>query len=90
MGMRDQSWCNDCGESITYTEDEEACCGDCEKERAMDFIEGMIRYIENQKNELEHRLTLQDGADSIVPYLEGAIEYTDLILLEIKDRYQNA
>lgn len=90
MGMRDESWCAGCGCSISYTDDETAQCGTCERDDAMYFIEGMIRYIENQKNELEERLTIADGADSIVPYLEGAIEYTDVILLEIKDRYVNA
>jgi hypothetical protein len=89
MGMRDESWCDMCGTSLPYSEDD-VTCGPCEKETAIDFIERMIRYIENQKNELEHRLTLADGADSIYPYLEGAIEYTDIILLEIQDRYQNA
>ena len=90
MGMRDESWCAGCGCSITYTEDEYAQCGTCEKDDAINFIESIIRYVENQKNELEHRLTLADGADSIYPYLEGAVETADLILLEIKDRYQNA
>jgi hypothetical protein len=88
--MRDESWCAGCGCSITYTEDEYAQCGTCEKDDAMFFIEGVIRYVENLKNELEERLTIADGADSITPYLEGAVEYTDLILLEIKDRYANA
>lgn len=90
MGMRDESWCSGCGCSIPFVEDENSQCGTCERDDAIWFIEGVLRYIENQKNELEERLTLADGADSIVPYLEGAIEYTDLILLEIKDRYQNA
>jgi len=90
MGMRDESWCAGCGCSITYTDNEDAQCGTCERDDAIYFIEGIIRYIENTKNELEERLTLADGADSIYPYLEGAVEYVDLILSEVKDRYQNA
>jgi hypothetical protein len=90
MGMRDESWCAGCGCSIPYTEDETTQCGPCEREDAIRLVEGMLYYIENLKNELEERLTNADGADSIYPYLEGAVEYTDLILLEMKDRYQNA
>jgi hypothetical protein len=90
MGMYDESWCNSCGCSVPYSEDEYVCCGPCERETAVDLIEGIIRYTENLKNELEERLTTVDGADTIYHYLEGAVEYTDLILLEMKDRYQNA
>lgn len=90
MGMRDESWCAGCGCSITYTEDETAQCGTCERDDAIGFIEGIINYIENEKNELEERLQLADGADPVYNYLEGAVEYVDLILLEVKDRYQNA
>ena len=90
MGMRDESWCAGCGGHIQFTEDEDAMCGACEKDIAIDFIEGVIRYVENTKNELEERLQFADGADPVYNYLEGAVEYTDLILLEIKDRYQNA
>lgn len=88
--MYDNSWCAGCGCSINYTEDDTAQCGTCERDDAIDFIEGVIRYIENEKNELEERLTNCDGADTIYHYLEGAVEYVDLILMEVKDRYQNA
>jgi hypothetical protein len=89
MGMRDESWCDSCGTSLPYSE-EDVTCGPCEKEVAIDLFESIIRYVENTKNELEERLQLADGADPVYNYLEGAVEYTDLILLEIKDKYQNA
>lgn len=89
MGMRDESWCNDCGEGITFTEDEEALCGECATDRGIEMIESIIRYIENQKNEFEHRLELADGADSVYHYLEGCVETSDLFLHKVKDLYQN-
>lgn len=89
MGMRDESWCNFCGAGMHYTEDEDAICGECAIEQGTDVIEAIIRYIENHKNELEHRLELADGADSLYHYLEGAVETSDLILDKVKDLYQN-
>lgn len=46
----------------------------------MDSIEDLLLYIENHKNELEEELQNQDGPDSMVPYLEGAIEAYEHIL----------
>lgn len=46
----------------------------------MQTIEDLCLYIENHKNELEEQLQNEDGADSIVPYLEGAIEAYEHIL----------
>jgi hypothetical protein len=43
-------------------------------------MEEFLIYIENHRNELEERLSLQDGADSICYYLEGAIECCDHLL----------
>lgn len=46
----------------------------------VDNIEDLLLYIENHKNELEEELQNQDGHDSMVPYLEGAIEAYEHIL----------
>ena len=46
----------------------------------MEEFEEFLIYIENHKNELEERLSLQDGADSICYYLEGAIECSEHLL----------
>lgn len=46
----------------------------------MNNLEEFLFYIENHKNELEHRLELQDGADPICDYLEGAIELSEHLL----------
>lgn len=88
MGMRDQSWCASCGCGIMYTENEDAMCGDCATEIGTEFAETIIRYITNLKNELEHRLELADGADSLYPYLEGAVETADTILEKAQDLYR--
>jgi len=47
---------------------------------AGEIMEEFLIYIENHRNELEERLSLQDGADSICYYLEGAIECCDHLL----------
>lgn len=46
----------------------------------VDKLEEFLIYIENHKNELEERLSLEDGADSICDYLEGAIELSTHLL----------
>ena len=43
-------------------------------------LEELLIWVENHKNELEERLSEEDGADSICDYLEGAIECMDVIL----------
>lgn len=89
MGMRDESWCADCGAGMHYTDNEDAICGECAIDRGTEAIESIIRYLENQKNEFEHRLELADGADSVYHYLEGCVETSDLILHKVKEVYQN-
>lgn len=53
----------------------------------MNLIEDILLYIENNKNSLEDQLQNEDGADSIVPYLEGAIEVSEHYLLKFQEMY---
>jgi hypothetical protein len=89
MGIKDESWCASCGEGMNYTEDENANCGTCEKDYAITLVEGMIRYVENLKNELEEKFSVAGGRDTN-DYLEGAVETATEIHAELVDRYQNA
>jgi hypothetical protein len=91
MGMQDESWCASCGEGMHYTPDEDANCGKCEKDFAIDFIETQIAYMANHLEGLEQALQDMGDSDSFqVFYLEGAIEATDHLLSQLKDKYQNA
>jgi hypothetical protein len=91
MGMMDESWCASCGVGMRYTEDENAECGKCEKETAVNFIESFIAYMTNHLAGLEETLTNQPESEgSQIDYLEGAIEATDHLLAKLVDRYQNA
>lgn len=49
---------------------------------SMDNLEELLIWIENHKNDLEEQLSLEDGADSICNYLEGAIECMEVILMK--------
>ena len=44
MGMHDESWCDACGTSLPYSEDD-VTGGNCEKEFAIDFIESFLNYL---------------------------------------------
>ena len=99
MGMRDESWCCQCGGSITYTENENAMCGDCATEIGTDYAEGLILFIENKLNEHEQELSdifakvdSQNGQfdkddSSMQDYHEGAIEALAIVLDKAKDMY---
>jgi len=72
MGMYDESWCASCGAGMHYTADESAECGTCAQAHPNKLI-NLIEYIKIHAISLEQDLENEDGADSIVPYLEGAI-----------------
>lgn len=46
MGMRDESWCNGCGTSVPYTEDDQAYCGECANDYAQQTPQKLIKLIE--------------------------------------------
>lgn len=98
MGMHDESWCDACGTSLPYSEDD-VTCGSCEKEFAIDFIESFLNYLSKYVKDLikvskeatDDNVSLNDDeyfeSDE---YYRGAIESGREILLELEDRYRNA
>jgi arabinogalactan endo-1,4-beta-galactosidase len=99
MGMRDESWCCQCGCSIPYTENESAMCGECATEIGQDYIENLIMFIQNKLNEHEQDLSdifakvdRQNGQfdnddSSMQDYHEGAVEALSIVLDKAKDMY---
>jgi hypothetical protein len=57
MGMRDESWCNSCGTSIPYTEEEDynSYCGECASADTIDtlryFVEGRIKDLTEKRED---------------------------------------
>lgn len=101
MGMRDESWCQFCGQGMHYTEQEDAICGECATEVGTDFAENLISFIENKYNEHEQALSeifarvdnregIYDNEDTTMQdYHEGAVEALSIVLHKAKEMYQN-
>lgn len=65
MGMRDESWCADCGKSQPYSEDD-VICGDCTSEAYEARSNQLINYMKLHVISLEQDLEkLQEQMDSI-------------------------
>ena len=83
MGMRDESWCNGCGTSVPYSEDEEAYCGDCAEDYAkadiLAFVKGRISELTEARKqyEIESDYELDD-------YTAGAIDAYDIIRMKLE------
>jgi len=76
MGMYDQSWCASCGAGMLYTEDENVTCYRCDQEEYNKIetkFSKFLEYIKIHKISMEQDLDNVDGADYMLPYLEGAI-----------------
>lgn len=84
MGMRDESWCNDCGCSIPYTEEEDynSYCGEC---AALDAMDTLRRFAEGRIKELtEKREQYQlEGDNELDDYCAGAIDAYDIIRMKL-------
>jgi hypothetical protein len=98
MGMRDESWCNGCGGSVPYTEDDEAYCGECALEIGTEYAEKLIAFIENKLNENEQALSdihakyesggTYDKEDTTMSdYYEGAVEALGIVLDKAKEMF---
>ena len=96
MGMRDESWCQQCGTSLPYAE-HDVTCGDCVGEGFENFVTSFINYLNKQVAELEQHF---EDAKNNVPigehefyesddWYEGSIETTKNILLELESRFRN-
>jgi hypothetical protein len=84
MGMRDESWCNGCGTSVTYTEAEQAYCGDCGADNVsqdlLAFVKGRIAELTEKREEYQE----VDDAE-LDDYLAGAIDAYDIIRMKLTD-----
>ena len=89
MGMYDESWCNSCGTSIPFTEEEDynAYCGEC---AAIDAIDTLRYFVEERIDSLTKlREGYQEtGDDSIDDYTAGAIDAYDIIRMKLTDLSQ--
>ena len=86
MGMRDESWCNDCGCSIPYTEEEDynAYCGEC---ASLDVIDTLRKFVEERIADLiEKRKEYElEGDHELDDYCAGAIDAYDIIRMKLTD-----
>ena len=89
MGMYDESWCDSCGTSQPYSEND-VTCGSCVADELESFMSGVFVYLNNMQNELEERIQLSDEADATYNYLEGAVETVIEIQRELNERFRNA
>ena len=84
MGMRDESWCNSCGTSIPYTEEEDynAYCGEC---ASIDTIDTLRYFVEERIKDLtEKREQYQlEGDNELDDYCAGAIDAYDIVRMKI-------
>ncbi len=86
MGMRDESWCNSCGTSIPYTEEEDynAYCGECASIDIIDtlryFVEGRIKDLTEKRDEFQ----LQGDYEND-DYIAGAIDAYDIVRMKLSE-----
>ena len=67
MGLRDESWCSDCGKSQPYSEDD-VVCGECTSEAYEQRSNQLINYIklhlislEQDSQEVQESLNQLEG-----------------------------
>jgi hypothetical protein len=86
MGMRDESWCNSCGTSIPYTEEEDynAYCGEC---ASIDTIDTLRYFVEERIKDLtEKREQYQlEGDSELDDYCAGAIDAYDIVRMKLSE-----
>jgi hypothetical protein len=86
MGMRDESWCNSCGTSIPYTEEEDynSYCGEC---ASIDTIETLRHFVEERIKDLtEKREQYQlEGDNELDDYCAGAIDAYDIVRMKLSE-----
>ena len=84
MGMRDESWCNGCGTSLPYSDEDETYCGDCATDNAKQdlllFVEYRIADLTEKRKEYE-----AEGDNSSDDYCAGAIDAYDIIRMKLTD-----
>ena len=84
MGMYDESWCNGCGTSVTYSDADEHYCGDCSADNVaqdlLSFVKGRIVELTEKREEYQ----LQ-GDDELDNYIAGAIDAYDINRMKLTD-----
>ena len=82
MGMRDESWCQSCGCSITYGQEE---CGDCANEGHYQDKVKLIEYIKL------HLISLEQDSEKIQEQMNliDDLESDEMRFLEIEDISNN-
>jgi hypothetical protein len=84
MGMRDESWCNGCGCSVPYSDEDEVFCGDCTEhyvtQDLLSFVKGRIDELMQKREEYQ-----ADGDYELDDYLAGAIDAYDIIRHKLTD-----
>lgn len=84
MGMRDESWCNGCGTSVAYSDEDETYCGDCAEEytksELLSFVVGRIAELTELREGYE-----EEGDHSLSDYSAGAIDAYDIIRMKLTD-----
>ena len=82
MGMRDESWCNGCGSSVAYSDEDETYCGDCGednvKQDLISFVKGRIEDLTQKREEYQN-----DNDYEMDDYLAGAIDAYDIIRMKL-------
>lgn len=82
MGMRDESWCNGCGTSVAYSDEDETYCGDCGednvKQDLISFVKGRIEDLTQKREEYQN-----DNDYEMDDYLAGAIDAYDIIRMKL-------
>lgn len=84
MGMRDQSWCNDCGTGLPYSDEEDVYCGDCSadnvKQDLLSFVKERISDLTAKREQYE-----LEGDNELDDYCAGAIDAYDIIRMKLTD-----
>ena len=83
MGMYDESWCNGCGTSVPYSDEDEHYCGDCAEDNVREDI---IRFVKGRMEELiQRRVELQEDRDfELDDYLAGCIDAYDIVRMQLE------
>jgi len=84
MGMYDESWCNGCGTSVPYSDEDESYCGDCAQEYTTQDI---LSFVTTRMNDLiQRRLELQEDRDfELDDYLAGCIDAYDIVRMKLEN-----
>ena len=81
--MLDESWCNGCGTSVQYSDEEQSYCGECAEEYTkldiLAFVKQRIAdLIEYRDNEIAI------GENELQDYTAGAIDAYDIIRMKLE------